>query len=126
MAVLIVFVAALFVCGTASAATQTIDGDPVDVEVYDGGKIVPYYDNWDEKYQYYDTVDCSNVLWLDGTSLMFENPYPYTYCEGVVSSRQSLTANPVHGPSRPSTMLGARECVSRSGLSTSMEPGITR
>ncbi|MEA1894368.1 MAG: hypothetical protein U9N36_04025, partial [Euryarchaeota archaeon] len=74
VAILIAFAATLFVCGTASAATQTIDGDPVDVSVYGGGRIVPYYDNWANKYQYFGTTACNNVLWLNGTSMGFDAP----------------------------------------------------
>ena len=58
----------------AWAATQTIDGDPIDVNVFDAGRIEPYYDNWAEKYQYFSRKACNNVLWLDGGSTGFDAP----------------------------------------------------
>ena len=74
MAILFAFVAALFVGGTASAATQTISGDPIDVKVFDAGRIEPYYDNWASGYQYFSQNACNNVLWLDGGSIGFDCP----------------------------------------------------
>ena len=70
----LIAVAALFICSTASAETQTIDGDPVDVTVKDGGGIEPYYDNWENKYQYFSMGACDNVLWLNGVSMGFDAP----------------------------------------------------
>ena len=55
----------------AWAATQSISGDPIDVNVYDSGKIEPYYDNWASKYQYFSQDSCNNVLWLNGGSTGF-------------------------------------------------------
>ena len=59
---------------TVSAATQSISGDPVDVYVFDAGRIEPYYDNWASGYQYYSTSACNNVLWLDGGTTGFDCP----------------------------------------------------
>lgn len=50
---------------SAMAATQTISGDPIDLEVEDSGLIIPYFDNWVSGYQYYDYGAKNNVLWLN-------------------------------------------------------------
>ena len=53
---------------SVSAATQSISGDPIDIEVEDSGLIIPYFDNWASGYQYYSARAKNNVLWLnDGT-----------------------------------------------------------
>ena len=50
---------------SASAATQTISGDPIDLEVEDTGVIIPYFDNWAAGNQYYSSRAKNNVLWLN-------------------------------------------------------------
>jgi hypothetical protein len=57
-----------------SAATQSINGDPVEVYVFDAGRIEPYYDNWASGHQYFSTSACNNVLWLDGGTTGFDVP----------------------------------------------------
>jgi parallel beta-helix repeat protein len=57
-----------------SAATQSISGDPIDVNVFDAGRIEPYYDNWASGYQYFAKKACNNVLWLNGNSTGFDCP----------------------------------------------------
>jgi hypothetical protein len=57
-----------------SAATQSISGDPIDVNVFDAGRIEPYYDNWASGYQYFNKKACNNVLWLNGNSTGFDCP----------------------------------------------------
>ena len=67
--------------------TQSISGDPIDVNVFPNGRIEPYYDNWEYGYQYYAKMACpngsgvqpmstgkggNNVLWLNGASTGFD------------------------------------------------------
>ncbi len=54
------------------AATQSISGDPIDIDVHDTGRIEPYYDNWASGYQYYSADACNNVLWLNSGSMGFD------------------------------------------------------
>jgi len=56
----------------AFAATQTISGDPIDLEVEDSGLIIPYFDNWVSRYQYYNYRAKNNVLWLNDGTLGFD------------------------------------------------------
>lgn len=66
--------AALVPASPVMAATQTISGDPIDVNVFDAGRIEPYYDNWGSRYQYYANKACNNVLWLNGGTVGFDAP----------------------------------------------------
>jgi hypothetical protein len=54
------------------AATQSISGDPIDLDVQDDGLIVPYYDNWANGYQYYSETAKNNVLWLNNGAQGFD------------------------------------------------------
>jgi len=58
----------------ANAATQSIVGNPVSIDVADAGRIEPYYSNWSEGYQYYSISACNNVLWLNGGTIGFDAP----------------------------------------------------
>ncbi len=62
------FITLIFVLSSffsANAATLTISGDPIDIEVEDSGLIIPYFDNWGSRYQYFNKRAKNNVLWLN-------------------------------------------------------------
>lgn len=52
----------------AAAAPLFIDGDPIDIIVEDTGLIIPFFDNWPERYQYFASKSKNNVLWLNDGS----------------------------------------------------------
>ncbi len=66
--------AAIVPASPVMADTQSISGDPIEVKVFDAGRIEPYYDNWGSRYQYYNYKACNNVLWLNGGSMGFDAP----------------------------------------------------
>jgi hypothetical protein len=73
---IMMLVLSLLICSalSVSAATQSINGDPVSIDVFDAGRMEPYYDNWVSGHQYFSTSANNSVLWLNDGSIGFDCP----------------------------------------------------
>jgi hypothetical protein len=112
----------------AWAATQSISGYPIDVNVFDGGRIEPYYDNWDDKYQYFARKACNNVLWLNSGTTGFQAPGVCWSADCLACTDFTAVSNSKPDPWTIETVYDAGSTgvrISRSGSSTSTGPSIT-